>query len=244
MVLESTVDHSQDVRGFLRTQAWALQDSFDAFVAWCEDPASGCDLHGKDVRGIWAGLMRRADDGGLGMSAFDLAAAAHGRLAGPDYPGLAAMIESLAGGGPGQPFTRTPVTAVFCADWALPVRDYPAYARLLRRAAIEAPDVRYSAAVLALKACLGWPQPVANPQHVLHVRTRTPVLLINARHDPATGHNWATGVARQLGRHGVLLTYEGAGHGSYNRSECMRGAVDAYLISLTVPRPGASCPAA
>ncbi|MFI5934456.1 alpha/beta fold hydrolase [Actinoplanes sp. NPDC051494] len=36
MVLESAFDHSLDTRGFLRTQAWALQDSFDAFVAWCD----------------------------------------------------------------------------------------------------------------------------------------------------------------------------------------------------------------
>ena len=44
----------------------------------------------------------------------------------------------------------------------------------------------------------------------------TPVLLINAIHDPATGYSWAQSVARQLGRYGVLLTYEGWGHGSYN----------------------------
>jgi hypothetical protein len=40
------------------------------------------------------------------------------------------------------------------------------------------------------------------------------VLLSNALHDPATGYDWATSVARQLGRQGVLLTYEGWGHGS------------------------------
>jgi hypothetical protein len=84
---------------------------------------------------------------------------------------------------------------------------------------------------------------VANPQHRLNVRTRTPLLLSNGRYDPPTGYDWATGVARQLGRHGVLLTYDGPGHGSYNRSGCVEQAVDAYLISQTLPPRGTVCPA-
>jgi alpha-beta hydrolase superfamily lysophospholipase len=89
--------------------------------------------------------------------------------------------------------------------------------------------------------CLGWPKPVANPQHVLRVRTSIPLLLLNSRHDPATGYNWALSVAHQLGRHGVLVTYEGAGHGSYSLSACMQQAADRYLIALTVPRRGTTC---
>ncbi|AGZ42213.1 tap domain-containing protein [Actinoplanes friuliensis DSM 7358] len=242
MVLESVVDHSQDTRGFLTTQAWALQDSFDAFVAWC-DTTEACVLHGEDVRSIWAQQMARADDGTLGVSAFELAANAHDALRKPNYPALATFIDGLRDGGTASPASQRPVQAVFCADWSLPVRNYREYQRLLRAAAAEAPDVRLPAATFGLSDCLGWPKPVASPQHVLHVRTRTPLLLINARHDPATGYNWATEVARQLGRHGVLLTYAGAGHGSYG-STCMRSAVDAYLISAALPAPGTVCPAA
>jgi hypothetical protein len=40
-----------------------------------------------------------------------------------------------------------------------------------------------------------------------------------------------------------LLTYEGAGHAVYQRSARTRAAADEYLLALTVPRPGASCPA-
>lgn len=244
MVLESVVDHSRDTAGFLRSQGWALQDAFDAFVDWCDRDES-CALHGRDVRALWAGLMARADRGELGMTAFDLAATAHRNLAGPTYPRLAGLIEELSAGGTGQPAQLPPfVAAVFCADWALPVRDYQEYRRLLDRAAIVAPDVRYAAGAFAVSRCLGWPQPVANPQHRLRVHTRTPLLLSNARHDPATGYNWATEVARQLGRGGALLTYAGAGHGSYNRTDCTRNTIDAYLIDLTLPAPGTVCPAA
>ena len=240
MVLESSVDHSQDTRGFLRTQAWALQDSFDAFARWCEE--TGCVLPDHDARAAWAELMARADDGPLGMSAWDLTVTLHKHLYGPDYATLAANMNAWLST-PGTKISApTPVTAVFCNDWALPVRDYRQYARELKRA--QTRDLRYSAGALAVGLCLGWPQPVANPQHRLDVHTRTPLLQINARHDPASGYNWALSVARQLGRSGVLLTYAGAGHGSYNSGPgCMKAAVDAYLIDLVVPQPGAVCPA-
>jgi hypothetical protein len=98
-------------------------------------------------------------------------------------------------------------------------------------------------AVLLTVACLGSPTRIANPQHRLRVRhSATPLLLANARHDPITGYNWATDVAHQLGREGVLLTYEGWGHGVYGRSACVTGAIDRYLINRTFPTGGAHCP--
>ncbi|MEK8108389.1 alpha/beta hydrolase [Micromonospora sp. M12] len=101
--------------------------------------------------------------------------------------------------------------AVFCQDWSLPVRDYREYAGHLRRAAQLAPDLRYPPALFALVTCLGTPTPVANPQHRLRVHTDVPLLLAATVHDPASGYGWARNVARQLGRHGVLLTYQGGG---------------------------------
>jgi len=50
-------------------------------------------------------------------------------------------------------------------------------------------------------------------------------------------------VQRQLGKYGVLLTYEGWGHGSYGKSPCMQAMIDSYLITRTVPKRGSSCPA-
>jgi hypothetical protein len=53
----------------------------------------------------------------------------------------------------------------------------------------------------------------------------------------------AQSVQRQLGRSGVLLTYEGWGHGSYNSSPCMQTTIDNYLIARDVPKRGSSCAA-
>ncbi|PSK63039.1 Carboxylesterase B [Micromonospora sp. MH33] len=243
VVLEGVFDHSLDVRSFVRTQAAALQDAFDEFASWC-DRSAECVLHDRNMRSVWAGVLARADSGEYApRTAFDVTAVALGMLAGPRWPQLAAAVRDMDGGMP-PPEVNLPIAvAAFCADWPATVRDYDEYAGLVREAEDVAPAVRYGAGLLAVQTCLGWRSPVRNLPHDLHVHTRTPLLLLNARHDPRTGYAWATNVARQLGRHGRLVTYEGWGHGTYLRNECTIAVVDRYLVDLTLPTPGTGCPA-
>ncbi|MGC4807100.1 alpha/beta hydrolase [Micromonospora sp. DT233] len=244
IVLEGVFDHSLDLPSFVRSQAAAVQDSFDEFVAWC-GRSTDCVLHGTDVRAVWADVLARADAGEYAPhTAFDVAALPMGMLAGPDWTGLAEAIDGLRGGVAPPPRSLPVAAAVFCADWPAPVRDYRQYAALVRLARAAAPDVRYGAGLLAVRTCLGWPTPVRNPPHELRVTGDARLLLLNALHDPRTGYEWATNVAAQLGRRGRLLTYEGWGHGTYQRTACTVGAVDRYLVDLVLPPPGARCPAA
>jgi pimeloyl-ACP methyl ester carboxylesterase len=244
IVLESVFDHSLDLRTFVRTAAATAQDSFDEFVAWC-DRSIACVLHGQDVRRVWADVLARADRGEYApYTSFDIAAIPIGALTGPDWPRYASAIQTLSSGSP-VPASIPPLTAaVFCNDWPVPLHNYFEYADLVTTAAAVAPDVRYGAGMIAVASCLGWPTPVRNPSHIPQVRTRIPLLLLNAVHDPRTGYEWATNVAAQLGRHGRLVTYEGWGHGSYRSTPCTTAAVDRYLIDLVFPAPGARCPAA
>ncbi|MEV4495801.1 alpha/beta hydrolase [Micromonospora arborensis] len=262
MVLEAAMDHSGDTRAFLDSQAVTAEDAFDEFVAWC-DRSSVCALHGRDFRAIWAGLRTRAERGtltdpkrpGIVLTPFELARLTHKEFYDTGrWPGLAEWLGTMeasaspvtalpAAAGPTAEAVASYPFAVFCQDWSLPVRDYREYAGHLRRVARLAPDLRYPTALFALATCLGTPQPVANPQHRLRVRTAVPLLLAATVHDPASGYGWATNVARQLGRHGVLLTYQGWGHGSYTTSPCVGQPVDAYLIDQVVPARGTNCPA-
>jgi pimeloyl-ACP methyl ester carboxylesterase len=241
MLLESVVDHSsRSTAEFLTAQSWALQDAFGAFVSWCDLDVS-CALHGRDVRQVWRDVLANVDKSEI--SAFDLVAAVHQMTKNVAYAKLATYLAALDSGSAGQKATGLNVVIpAFCADWSIPVRNYQEYTEIMSKSARVAPDVRFSAQSLALTLCLGWPHP-ANPQHATHVRTATPLLLINSRHDPATGLNWARGVEKQLGRKGVLVTYEGAGHGSYTLSDCIRRTADDYLTALKVPARGTTCPA-
>ncbi|MFI6642592.1 alpha/beta hydrolase [Streptomyces sp. NPDC050504] len=255
MVLESVMDHSvATTRAFLRAEAASAQDSFREFVKWC-GVAPDCALHGRDVRHVWQGLLARAGRGeladparpGVSLSSSDLVnKVAFRKFYQADYALLATAIAGMEASEPlsASPTTTAPLPSavpVFCSDWHLPVRDYREYASLVATMGATAPDLPYLLPIQMVAACLG--APTANPQHRLDVRGAPPILLSNALHDPATGHPWAVSVARQLGRGGVLLTYEGHGHGSVTSGPCMEGAVDGYLVRLAVPPRGTSCPA-
>ncbi|MFF9020448.1 alpha/beta hydrolase [Streptomyces eurythermus] len=255
MVLESVMDHSvRATRDFLRSEAAAAEDSFQEFVKWC-DGAADCALHGRDVRAVWQGLLAQAGRGelahpekpGTPLSSSDLVnKIAFQKFYKADYAGLATTIARMEASKPlpASPTSTAPLppaTPVFCSDWHLPVRDYEEYASLVALMNTTAPDLPYLLPVHMAAACLG--VPAANPQHRLDVHGAPPVLVSNALHDPATGYPWAVSVARQLGHSGVLLTYEGHGHGSVTSGPCMENAVDSYLTDLAVPTRGAHCPA-
>lgn len=262
MSLDSTLDHSLSTRRFLISQAANVEDAFGAFTRWC-DRDKTCALHGRNVTRIWDRLMARADRGtlrdpslpGRVLSDFDLATEAHlGGLMEPAYGWLAERISSLESGKPGprgvvrghpDPELREiehPAPAA-CQDWRLKIPDYRRFAVYAKRMRQVAPHMRTQPDTQSFAVtCALWPVTPANPQHRLTVKGGTPaILLINARNDPAAGHRWAANVRRQLGRRGVLVTYEGAGHGVYQRTACTRRAVDDYLLRLRLPADGSRC---
>lgn len=251
------MDHSvPTTRDFLRSGAAAAEDSFQEFVKWCDGTAD-CALHGRDVRAVWQGLLARAGRGeledpakpGSTLSSSDLVnKIAFRRFYKADYAGLAREIAGMDASRPmpASPTSTAPLpaaTPVFCSDWHLPVRDYQEYASLVVMMHRTAPDLPHLLPIHMAAACPCLGAPATNPQHRLDAPGAAPILLANALHDPATGYPWAVSVARQLGRSGVLLTYEGQGHGSVTSGPCMEEAVDGYLIDLTVPPRGAGCPA-
>ncbi|GAA4076605.1 alpha/beta hydrolase [Actinomadura miaoliensis] len=255
MVLESVMDHSvPTTRAFLRDQGAAAQDSFDEFVKWCT-ASTDCALRGRDVRAVWKSLLARAERGelenpnrpGTRLSSIDLVnAIAFRAFYKADFAGLAETIATMDESRPlpAAPAALSPLpptAPIFCSDWRLPVRDHSEYASLVRTLNRAAPDMPYLLPLRMVASCLG--APTANPQHRLKVNGTPPILLSNARHDPATGYPWARSVERQLGRNGVLLTYEGHGHGSVTNGPCMESTVNAYLTDLKVPARGTACPA-
>ncbi|MBM7489284.1 pimeloyl-ACP methyl ester carboxylesterase [Micromonospora luteifusca] len=262
LAMDSVMDHSQGVEGYFRSGAASNEALFHEFVTWC-DRTPSCALHGRDVPALYDRLMRRADAGtlvdagtGATLTWFELGFATFVNFFDSTWADLANMLLALERGEAADPPLASPMVSVdgdeelteyalpaFCQDWSLPVNGFAEWNRYLELSRAAAPHLRASPLVVRFAAiCLGWT--AVNPQHSLRVRTSTPVLLLNGRYDPATPYDGAQRVARQLGTHGRLLTYEGSGHASYPRTECTRSSVDRYLVDRVLPPAGASCPSA
>jgi pimeloyl-ACP methyl ester carboxylesterase len=259
MVLDSNIDHSQATTwSFLRSEATAVQESFDQYVAWCQR-STDCALHGRDARRVFADLYAKAERGELTepgttkkIDPFNMLQDVQLAFADPSWKSLSERQADLLAGKPradsalATRLEATPIqdsAGIFCADWRLPVHDANEVQSFRQRLASVAPDMKLPVGAWgATMRCQGWPAEVRNPQEPLHWTGVPPVLLLNSRYDPATPLEWAQSVARQTGA--TLLTYDGWGHGVYAvDSACTKAATEKYLISLQTPAPETHCPA-
>ncbi|WBQ06018.1 alpha/beta hydrolase [Kribbella sp. CA-293567] len=257
LVLESVFDHGDATTGrWLDDQAATVQDSFSEFVKWCKQTTT-CSLHGRDISALWADLVARAARGelpdprqsALKATPYSLTFGAFRQLYEPRWAALANLLKRLDESAPptGEPPVPTGLApnplAPFCRDLSLPVRTYGEFAAHLRRIARNTADLKLPPTLMAVTNCLGLPK-APNPQRDVEVHgLRTPALLLNSLHDPATGYAGASSVARQLGKQGVLVTYEGWGHGVYNSGPCTQQAVNDYLVALKLPPRSTRCAA-
>ncbi|SDT79215.1 alpha/beta hydrolase [Actinoplanes derwentensis] len=258
LVLDGVMDHSAGADAFLTQTTEAVQAAFDEFVAWCARDTD-CALRGRDVKRIWAELIRRATSGELidpydppsRLGVWDLLSAAFSAFYDPQWYSFAHYLKEAYEPAPagrralrhGTDLTPHSFPAVMCQDWSLPVGGFTGFRERLRALAVRAPQVRVSPlALTAVAGCLGIAAPPVNPQRPIPTATG-PVLVVNSRFDPATAYVWAQQVARQFGPTARLFTYQGWGHVAYTHSACIQAAVDRYLADLTLPAVGASCPA-
>jgi pimeloyl-ACP methyl ester carboxylesterase len=138
-------------------------------------------------------------------------------------------------------------TAVDCLDrpWPRSLASWRAAAAAAGRAA----PVFGQSIVWGSLACAYWPQR-AYPRpaslrgsggHAVLAAGAPPILVVGNLRDPATPYRWAQALSRDLAS-GVLLGWDGNGHTAYMMgSSCVDNVVNAYLISLAVPRNGMVC---
>ncbi|MFD7301392.1 alpha/beta hydrolase [Streptomyces pharetrae] len=91
--------------------------------------------------------------------------------------------------------------------------------------------------------CVDWPVPGAADHPDVSAPGAPPILVVGNTGDPATPYEGARKMAQALGKGvGVELTYEGQGHGAYDsKNECVRDAVNGYLLDGKVPAAGTVC---
>ncbi|KOU67644.1 peptidase [Streptomyces sp. MMG1533] len=91
--------------------------------------------------------------------------------------------------------------------------------------------------------CHDWPVAGQHETPEVSAPGAAPVLVVGNTGDPATPYEGARKMADELGEDvGVVLTWRGEGHGAYGSgSDCVDSAVNAYLLTGTVPRDGRIC---
>ncbi len=88
--------------------------------------------------------------------------------------------------------------------------------------------------------CATWPVAPKDSTGPVTADGSAAILVVGNTGDNATPYTWAEAVAETLSN-GHLLTYEGEGHTSYGRDECVDAIIHRYLVSLEVPPEGATC---
>lgn len=259
MVLDGDSPPDVGAWGFVAGQAGGFERNLGLFLSWCRtDPSCPYRPHAGSSRAVVA-LLHRLDHrampaGSRRLTAAEAYYAVGTGLYGPrGWPFLAAALAAAQRGDGSlllQAFDRymgrnpsggystafDAYNATMCEDKRWP-RSPAVYVRWARRLGARFPVFGAWSAYSAMP-CAYWPR-VGRVGGSLR-GVRVPVLLVGATQDPATPYAWTRRLHRELAG-SVVLTRRGPGHTSYFASPCVRDAVDAFLVSLTRPRPGLSC---
>lgn len=262
-VLDAAYDPNVTFEERALTQVKGFADAFDAFAENCV--AQGCDL-GKTpdaVRDTVEKLLDRLQSKPLkvgdrqltnGLAQFAVITPLYAKATWPLLEqGVAAAVKgdgtvllSLADTYTGRRADGTYSTAmasqqaITCADTAErpSAADTAALNEKIKKIfpMLAAEDVS--------TACAHWPAEGDDQAKHIDATGSDPIVVIGGKGDPATPYEWAESLTARL-KTGVLVTYEGEGHGAYlSGSACVMRMVDAYLLKGTLPESGASCPAA
>ncbi|MBA3338885.1 MAG: alpha/beta fold hydrolase [Geodermatophilaceae bacterium] len=264
LVLDGAVDPTKDDLESSEGQAAGFEQAFDAFAADCVSQAGACPA-GPDPRALvyqlldqaeaspipssgpsgrtatdglvftgvlgalysqdaWPDLARSLADARAGDSVGILALADGYSRRQPDgsYPNLTDANIAINCDDSNETFTRNQVTG-YIADWDAA---YPLFGAALAS---------------GLLTCTMW-HATRHPLPERDAAGSAPILVVGTIGDPATPYQGAVTMAEQL-QAGVLLTWEGEGHTAFPKTDCITNAVVGYLVDLTVPDDGTTCPA-
>jgi pimeloyl-ACP methyl ester carboxylesterase len=267
LVLDAAVDPDNDPRAKAEASVAAFEAGFDAFAANCATLVSGCLLgpsprqYVEDTLALaastpipssLAGETRQATPGVVmtavraalhSTSAWPQLAQALSAARGGDAAGLFSLADSFYGRMLDGSYSNLidASTAINCAD-SDPDQEVPE--EEIRTLAADW-AVRYplfgAGSAASLYACTVW-EAERTPLPARDADGAAPILVVGTSGDPVTPVQGAVDMAEDL-TSAVLLTWQGQDHTAYPKSDCVNAAVSAYLIDLTPPQDGLTCPA-
>ncbi|MFI0937488.1 alpha/beta hydrolase [Streptomyces sp. NPDC021020] len=266
LVLDGAMDPSVDALESSRAQAGGFETAFDAFAADCVK-RSDCPLGhtstadaGKRLDALFSALDKHPLPTGSSrplteaLGTTGVIAAMYDQEAWPSLRG--ALIS--ANKGDGAPLLKLSDgyyerdesgkysnlmyanAAVNCLDLPPAFRSPADVSKAVASFRAASPHFGTALAWSSL-VCGYWPlQATGHPERI-PAKGAAPILVVGTLRDPATPYAWAQSLASQL-TSATLLTYDGDGHTAYARgSTCIDSAVNAYLLSGTVPPTHKKC---
>jgi pimeloyl-ACP methyl ester carboxylesterase len=265
MVLDGAIDPTISSTDQDKTQAAGFQLAFSHFAASCTSKGSSCKL-GADPQQFVLNLMakaaahpiasgnaddkRTADDGAVLLGVMS---ALYDETQWPDL--IDALVEANKNDASGilslddsynersEDGTYTNIedanATIGCSDTTQ--RPTIAQAQALQPVWRATNPLFGGSAASSLGFCSLWKAPPDQPITVAN-KGAAPILVIGTTGDPATPISGAQHLAALLGS-GRLLVWQGDGHTAYPKTTCVTNDVNSYLISLTLPPTGATCPA-
>jgi pimeloyl-ACP methyl ester carboxylesterase len=265
LVLDAAVDPDTTEVEDAEASAAAFERGFDVYAENCQDLVAACPL-GDDPRGYVEAVITAAETEPIasseegetrratpGVVLTAVIAALYDTESWPqltqalvaaregDAAGLFSLADSYAGRLDDDTYSNLldANIAINCADTEetfeeQEVRDLAAEWNA------EYPLFGAGSAV-SLYTCSAW-QAERTPLPERDAEGSDPILVVGNTGDPVTPLPGAEDMAEQLDS-GVLLVWQGDGHTAYPKSDCITDAVNAYLIDLTAPSDGLTCPA-
>lgn len=261
-VLDAALDPTVTFEQRALTQVAGFKDAFDAFAKDCV--AQGCDL-GTDEAAVYRSveqLLKTLKERPVKVGPRELTdvmaqtgvvAALYAKATWPaleqataaaikgEGQALLSMADMYMGRKPDGSYSTlmTSVWAINCVDNT----ERPDAAAVDR---VEE-ETRKLFPVMASgglgSVCRHWPVAGSDEGKKIDATGSAPIVVVGTKGDPATPYEWATQLTAQL-KTGVLITYEGEGHGAYlSGSTCVSRLVDAYLLTGKLPPRASTCPA-
>jgi hypothetical protein len=263
MVLDGALDPALPTIPLLEQQSVSLDAQLHQFFSQCVASSQCLWKPGSDPNGAFQALVAR-------VRAAPVAVANSSRTVGPAeflygtadalysperWKYLAYSLQALAtGDGTGilslfddytERHSNGSYNNVFEANAAVNCLDVAAPSLAKLQAAV--PAVEAAAPIYGLSnlysetGCSVWPVPPIGEVGPIHANGSPPIVVVGSTGDPVTPYRWAQSLASELSN-ARLLTRVGVGHTAYGFSACIRSNVDSYLVNLTVPPPGTTCP--
>ena len=271
LVLDGAVDPSLSAADLALGQAKGFEASLRAYVQNCQSSKLGCPLSGDVDSGVSqvreflestkAAPLPTSDDkrpltydlavyGVLGSMyqtqlwpSLTLALSqAMGKVGSPDGSALLAIADAVSSRQSDGSYSGNgaeALMAVNCLDY--PVQGDNASWEKNAKAIKETSPTFGSQLLYPDAYCQGWGHTSNRKREKITASGAAPILVVGTTGDPATPYAWSEALADQL-ESGQLMTWKGNGHTAYGRSnDCVKKAVDTYLLNGTMPAKGLTC---